>query len=379
MSLSGQYLEELSRRYKMQVEDLQNSFAKTLQSMEEQNRRETERERYIIEENSRLKTELESLTLRLNIWIILCMTVGVVGFLLTVFTIYCMRSLKRRHSRLELLYGDQVATVPNTKVARKRPLLRRKSIEGVLGKIAAESSPKIRRPSEEAMKINGTYNELLIPEEDDVETLENESRDEFEIVMNRQRKKSVCYTTDDMPPLVKRRLFNRHDSTPGDFIQNSDGKRGPKLNLPNLELICDEDYENFLPGSDLAYNEFMPDGPSGQKKDKGKGTTSEKIRRLSSPAFLKTQLTKSFSRKSSPHESTGWEWYRGSSKKDRLSVEMNGGGGDGGGSSSEASMSIISNGKENNNSTSSNCSSNSDKGTTSKSKSSLKKMLKKVF
>lgn len=381
MSLSGQYLEELSRRYKMQVEELQNSFVKTLQSMEEQNRREAERERYIIEENSRLKTELEGLTLRLNIWIILCMTVGVVGFLLTVFTIYCMRSLKRRHSRLELLYGDQVAVTPKPRLTGKRRLLRRKSIEGVLGAGKVTDSPKIRRPSEEAMRINGTYNELLIPEEDDIETLENESRDEFEIISNRQRKKSVCYTTDDMPSLVKRRFINRQDSAPGDYMKNSGHVGGPKIDLPNLELICDEDYENFLPGSDLAYNEFMPEGPSGQKKVKVKGATSGKIRRLSSPAFLKSQLTKSFTRKSSPHESTGWEWYRGSSKKDRLSVEMNGGGGDGGGSSSEASTSIISNGKENNNSTSSNCSCNSEKGTTtsSKSKSSLKKMLKKVF
>ncbi|KAL5280589.1 SUCO family protein [Megaselia abdita] len=378
MSLSGQYLEELSRRYKMQVEELQNSFVRTLQSMEEQSRREAERERYIIEENSRLKTELEGLTLRLNIWIILCMTVGVVGFLLTVFTIYCMRSLKRRHSRLELLYGDQVTAAPKPKLTGKRRLLRRKSIEGVLGKIAADNSPKIRRPSEEAMRVNGTYNELLIPEEDDIETLENESRDEFEIVSNRQRKKSICYTTDDMPSLVKKRFINRQDSAPGDYSKNSGRGGGPKIDLPNLELICDEDYENFLPGSDLAYNEFMPDGPSGQKKEKGRGTTGGKIRRLSSPAFLKSQLTKSFTRKSSPHESTGWEWYRGSSKKDRLCVEINGGG-DGGGSSSEASMSIISNGKENNNSTSSNCSCSSEKGTTSKSKSSLKKMLKKVF
>lgn len=377
MSLSGQYLEELSRRYKLQVEELQNSFVRTLQSMEEQNRRETERERYIIEENSRLKSELEGLTLRLNIWIILCMTIGVVGFLLTIFTIYCMRSLKRRHSRLELLYGDQVSVASKPKLTGKRRLLRRKSIEGIVGK-ATESSPKVRRPSEEAMRINGTYNELLIPEED-IETIENESRDEFEILSNRQRKKSICYTTDDMPSLVKRRYINRQESAPGDYATNSVYKN-PKIDLPNLELICDEDYENFLPGSDLAYNEFMPDGPSGQKKDKNKsGSAKGKIRRLSSPAFLKSQLTKSFSRKSSPHESTGWEWYRGSAKKDRLSVNLNGGAGDGGGSSSEASMSIISNGKENN-STSSNCSCNSDKVTVSKpSKSSLKKMLKKVF
>lgn len=100
----------------------------------------------------------------------------------------------------------------------------------------------------------------------------------------------------------------------------------------NLRLD-EDDIDNFIPNTDLAYNEFMPEGPSGYQcnisinnhlkpknallpPENGVGN-KKKRRRLSSPAFFKSHFTKSIKGKlsatikpKSGHASTSWEWYR---------------------------------------------------------------------
>lgn len=100
----------------------------------------------------------------------------------------------------------------------------------------------------------------------------------------------------------------------------------------NLRLD-EDDIDNFIPNTDLAYNEFMPEGPSGYQcnissnnnlttknalmaSENGVGN-KKKRRRLSSPAFFKSHFTKSIKGKlsatikpKSGHASTSWEWYR---------------------------------------------------------------------
>lgn len=103
--------------------------------------------------------------------------------------------------------------------------------------------------------------------------------------------------------------------------------------------LDEDDIDNFIPNADLAYNEFMPEGPSGYQCNISTSDNSnqhligksavnscengiqnnakKKRRRLSSPAFFKTNFTRSLKGKisssmkpKSGHASTSWEWYR---------------------------------------------------------------------
>ena len=89
--------------------------------------------------------------------------------------------------------------------------------------------------------------------------------------------------------------------------------------------MLDEDYEFYTSGSEVTYNEFVPDSEEASSSTPTQriphGDTSnsslnlnkkeKKVRRLSSPAFLKAPFSRSFSKKKSGHEAaTGWEWYR---------------------------------------------------------------------
>ena len=62
MSLSGQYLEELSRRYKKQVEEMQRSLERTVSAMNEETRKREERESKRAEEIAILREELADLS-----------------------------------------------------------------------------------------------------------------------------------------------------------------------------------------------------------------------------------------------------------------------------------------------------------------------------
>jgi seryl-tRNA synthetase len=62
MSLSGQYLEELSRRYKKQVEEMQRAFNRTLAAVAEESRKGEEREQKRVEEMAALQKQLATLT-----------------------------------------------------------------------------------------------------------------------------------------------------------------------------------------------------------------------------------------------------------------------------------------------------------------------------
>lgn len=93
-------------------------------------------------------------------------------------------------------------------------------------------------------------------------------------------------------------------------------------------MLDDEDLCNFIPNSDLAYNEFMPEGPSGYQivdavdGKTEKAPTVKKSRRVSSPAFFKSPFSRSKNKggtfngiggvkgSHSAHEATSWEWYR---------------------------------------------------------------------
>jgi transcriptional regulator with AAA-type ATPase domain len=66
MSLSGQYLEELSRRYKKQVEEMQRAFNRTLAALAEESQKGNEREQKRVVEMAALQQQLATLTLTMD-------------------------------------------------------------------------------------------------------------------------------------------------------------------------------------------------------------------------------------------------------------------------------------------------------------------------
>ncbi|XP_052869334.1 uncharacterized protein LOC128275006 [Anopheles cruzii] len=209
MSLSGQYLEELSRRYRKQVEELQHSYAKTLHEIEEQNRRTRESEASLREVNDQLRQDLAHFRATVIEWrnVAFAVTVTIMVMLLALLAL--VRSLIVSGRATHRATIPQPAPIPQSvldlelaqvgldaKPIRGR-MLRRKSIDGMpvassncavgagggsgsgsgvmlihdesLSGGAPLSPARLRqkRPSEEALNISGTYVNLLI--DDDVE------------------------------------------------------------------------------------------------------------------------------------------------------------------------------------------------------------------
>lgn len=355
MSLSGQYLEELSRRYKKQVEELQTAFSKTLLIVEEQNKRSHEREQLLYEQNLKLREDLDELTDKIFSWTNIlfyvtafaCIQIVVIWLILRMWSRRCYR-----HHDDSATYSPSSApgSSPNLRGDSKNtsPKIRRKSTDGSSGHIA-NLSMKQRRPSEEALYIGGTYQELLIYEDGGIYNASPDAEEYDQFIEAGRRKngkvRKVKRAISLGGPIGERKkLLQRQDSAPGDFEKL-------KQRYVNLESgdttshgldqppVLDEDYEIYVPGTDFAYNEFMPDGPSGQSTPvevngiagdtstsslNSSGKSKTKSRRLSSPAFLKSPFSRSSNSKKKPpavhHETTtGWEWYRQKSSQNKKS------------------------------------------------------------
>ncbi|KAH8381068.1 hypothetical protein KR200_010521, partial [Drosophila serrata] len=375
MSLSGQYLEELSRRYKKQVEELQQTLTQqtlTVRQLEDQSRRYVEQEHLFQRQKAELAGEVRALSYQVQACILVIIIVGTCIFLMLVLGTVYYRKLRRQQQHLKKEQGDPP-------VAPIKPKLdRRKSYEQML----TLSTPKQRRPSEEAM--------LILKECGDINVQEQGRQQEDS--SNRQRKISVCYGSNnnitanmlsagvrsslhrrkgakhswhnsldtsetpcseqvdkffDVDTLKSQKqssgktakkksqqqqlALKRQESAPAAFTQTQLAEEPTMQSDFDESLILDDDdLANFLPNSDLAYNEFMPEGPSGYqildtvdaggKPGSKEQQGTKKSRRLSSPAFFKSPFSKSKNKgyafnngiknSHSVHESTSWEWYR---------------------------------------------------------------------
>ncbi|XP_053664668.1 uncharacterized protein LOC128713824 [Anopheles marshallii] len=212
MSLSGQYLEELSRRYRKQVEELQHSYAKTLHEIQEQNQRMVESEMKLREVNERLRQDLVEFQATATDWRNIALTVLAFIVLMLFILVALVLSVANRVNRLANGHTvdkqQQPVPIPQSVIDRElaqvgsdvKPIrgrmLRRKSIDGmpmgggidVTGStissasgiiiataessmVATSMSParlRKKRPSEEALNISGTYVNLLIDDEQPV-------------------------------------------------------------------------------------------------------------------------------------------------------------------------------------------------------------------
>ncbi|CAK9815705.1 SUN domain-containing ossification factor [Anthophora plagiata] len=165
MSLSGQYLEELSRRYKKQVEEMQKFLERRVSAMNEETRKRDEREAKRAEEVASLKEEIVSLTNSVknvlyerDSWrgkismisqhiLLVCSEV----FVIHLIFLYCRGNKDKRFAGKEKQRSEKGA-------------MRHKSAETFSSHM---KKTKKRRPSEIASHITGTYHELMIHDRSD--------------------------------------------------------------------------------------------------------------------------------------------------------------------------------------------------------------------
>ncbi|KFB38680.1 AGAP008473-PA-like protein [Anopheles sinensis] len=341
MSLSGQYLEELSRRYRKQVEELQHSYAKTLHEIEEQNRKMRESETSLREVNEQLRHDLFEFQQMVVDWrnVVLAVLGVVVVLLLTLilFVRSVLASSGRRGGTVVGVSTQRPAPLPQSVIDRElaqvgsdaRPIrgrmLRRKSIDGMpvaggnvsgvgagdgsvscvsssSGVIIATAEPtaggssmsparlRIKRPSEEALNISGTYVNLLI---DDGGEGVKEARPVGPVTVERKKSKqkhrkvsapSMMVTVGNVatstpstnvivsgaqryelpkrstsmvePQEQRFRLVNGTGSSDGGARASQTPDHSNRIDeLPYLE---DNDEFIIPTASDLSYDEFMP-------------------------------------------------------------------------------------------------------------------------
>lgn len=315
MSLSSQYLEELSRRYKKQVEELQQSFAKTILSFEEASRQTVEEKQQLRDENDQLRRDIGEVLENFVAWksilfylvVFVCIQIVLFVLLLLLYAKNRLRERRREKRREEeetqLLY---VQSRRMSVTGESKGGCRRNSTEGI--SVSSRSTTSLcegkKRPSEEALQIVGTYSELLIasPKEQQgvpqvtVVSQKKKNRDK-----SRSRKTSLpnqVYLADPQQQQQKRRsegpqLHHSHSVNGYHHPQEPKGGDDDPSEATAAgfsSVMLEENDEFYLPGSDLSYVEFVAAGEESQEKTKQKSKDS---RRLSSPAFLRTALSRS--------------------------------------------------------------------------------------
>nr|CAD7593403.1 unnamed protein product [Timema genevievae] len=144
MSLSGQYLEELSRRYKRQVEEMQRSLNRSLVAAAEDSRREEERDRKRAEEEAELREQLEILTGQVFLQHVVFLSIEVAVVLLVL-------QFLRQPQRV-ILSSD------------KHVIRRTRSLDGVGGHLSR--SHDCRRTPSGQVTVSDTHNHLTLPDMD---------------------------------------------------------------------------------------------------------------------------------------------------------------------------------------------------------------------
>lgn len=333
MSLSGQYLEELSRRYKKQVEELQQSFVKTLNQIEDQNRKYAEREQQLFEQNLKLRHDINELMDSLHNWKAVILYVGAFVCIQVILLFMLLRHCAKRNSIL--MEAFETSMTRKGKKKNKDGVKRRLSIDGSTMRV----SPAIRRrrPSEEALNISGTYEDLLIagneePVEDFIKVEQRKKKKE----KNRKTSvgsKSSKRSSSSGESMESRPKLMRADTAPAEYdIKNGNIVRCSNNRIEELPFLEDNDEFIIPTASELSYNEFVPsqdsklngfDSSISDTSSRSSITKLNKSRRLSSPAFLKTALSRSSMRRpqngntSLPtvETSSGWEWWKNSKDK----------------------------------------------------------------
>lgn len=142
MTLSTQYLEELSRRYKKQIEELQQSFSKLQSSVDEQSAKKREMDNRDGNERKRLREEVVDVTLKAEYMEVLLVVLTVFFFVQMIFVI----ALFKRISILRKAFAaQQLSNLEKELVGPPSPTLSDKSRIG--RKRSKQRTRKISAPN----------------------------------------------------------------------------------------------------------------------------------------------------------------------------------------------------------------------------------------
>lgn len=299
MSLSSQYLEELSRRYKKQVEELQLSFTKALANIEEQNRENDVRKQELLEQNVQLRSDLETLTERIFSWrnIVACCASFTCIQLLIFYGIlrvwgYPHGSMARSSSTdIQAMLANMDTTPRKRRTGNVEIRYRRKSAEEKRERTVSESSQQQRRPSTEALNIMGTYEELLIHDDS------AEATDECSQISNGYDDRRWPKTNSTGDAMV--RIEEINDRADYEFY-------GPSVELQSIKTNGDDDCASVT----TLESSMDTSSPLNKKSSKSSLKQRNKMRRISSPAFLRSTFANgSGNGGGSTGKASGWEWY----------------------------------------------------------------------
>lgn len=170
MSLSTQYLEELSRRYKKQMEEMQRLFDKTLNSLKNEDKKKDEHNKRLEKELEELKQIVHGIMAERNSFSKLFYFI-----LLAIVLIFCFVNFCRK-------------PVTNPQPSHIVEVHRRSSVD-----VISRNKPpkKQRRPSEEALKIKGSYKELMVDQTNE----EHVSKNSKKRKKRKESPKSTCFAT----------------------------------------------------------------------------------------------------------------------------------------------------------------------------------------
>ncbi|XP_077987005.1 SUN domain-containing ossification factor-like [Glandiceps talaboti] len=175
MSLSQQYLQELSQKYRKQMEELQKTFNKTISKLTETSKEAESKdqkqeeaisslEEHVVRLTNILQNVSEEITVKQSQMIerhffLMLIEVLIISFLF----LFCTS----RHARLTPLVINQPSVVTNTppKTKTKKKIKRRNSADGTINHKKLEMDDVIKRhQDDENIQIKGDYSSLLIIE-----------------------------------------------------------------------------------------------------------------------------------------------------------------------------------------------------------------------
>lgn len=299
MSLSGQYLEELSRGYKKQVEELQSSFAKTLLNIEEQSRKNIERKQELLEQNQMLRNELDILTERMFSWkniLIACACFTCVQCIIFHIILVIWGRKYGLESSPSIDVNAMIKNVDTTPRRRKSgnvPMkFRRKSAEEKRQRTISDSSVHAlqRRPSTEALNIMGTYTELLIDDS-------NSSKNDSPKIEPHDEDFSGYVRIEDLRNMYEKPENDYEFNGPAQDLKSN--RSGSPNNCCANETTLDSLLENSSP-------------------NRTKSIKNLKYKNLSSPSFFRKTFSSGL-----PAQSTGWEWHRSQKSSKSSQIDIN--------------------------------------------------------
>ncbi|XP_043463078.1 SUN domain-containing ossification factor isoform X2 [Leptopilina heterotoma] len=309
MSLSGQYLEELSRRYKKQVEEMQRSLERATSAMSEESRKGEERDLKRMEEIAALREVIKSLSISVeslvydrDSWqsklyylgehvILICINIIIISFIISYY-------------RRTIDFDDEDDEDREINVFTENKIkTRRKPTDFLREKTVLPKKSKKRRPSEIANNIAGTYEELMIEDQRLVTNSRKEKKRKrkreltFKISNGDTKGNIVRYKevfSNNLPPrkissssIVAKEMVNLNDNKPDSTSENRvNDNLTNRIEILSTELD-DSDRNSSIP-NEINSNKTIYTVSSNEVEAEPikKGFKSK----LSSPSFMKTAL-----------------------------------------------------------------------------------------